>query len=74
MAGNRATFFVATNATTFARKSPYTNIPLADCAWVLDGTGVKLNIPRENERESYKGIMVSVPNIHHSKSPKAIFM
>ena len=42
MAGNRTAFFVADNVATFAKKSSYTNISLADCAGALGGSRVQL--------------------------------
>ena len=61
--GNRAAFFVAANAATFAKKSSYTNISLEDCAGVLGGPRVQFNISREYDRESYKGFVAPIPYV-----------
>ena len=52
MAGNRAAFFVAANAATFAKKSSYTNISLADFTGVLDGPRGLSSISPESRREN----------------------
>ena len=63
MVGNRAAFFLAANAATFAKKSSYTSISLADCAGVIDGPRVLFDISREYERESYKGFVATIPYV-----------